>query len=62
MAKTYTIKITKKKDLSVIKKLLRDAGLIEVSPDNFIEKPKITKEKTTPSKTKKKVVDPSKKH
>jgi len=62
MAKTYTIKITKKKDLSAIKKLLRDAGLIEVSPDNFIEKPIITKEKTTPGKSKKKVVDPSKKH
>ncbi len=44
--KTYKLDIPNEKDVKPIKKLLKAAGLIEISPNHFIEKPKPVKKKT----------------
>ena len=45
--KTYKLDIPNEKDVRPIKKLLKAAGLIEISPNHFIEKPKPVKKKTS---------------
>lgn len=68
--KSYRLEIPNEKDVKKIKRILKAAGLIEVSPNHFVEIPKPVKKKTAvkskpatkkTTKPKKKASAPSKK-